>query len=370
MNITKLALYNFRNFTQVDEIGLPSDALLIAAAPNATGKTNFLEALVVLLRGKSFRATHKECLQWTQESFVVRGTIQHTTKETELAVQYHEPSRKLRVEEDGVPASPVTFYSQYPLILFLPEDTFIFARGPAARRNFLNRTLISRPHYVAALVQYHRVLKQRNVSLKGARHYSDIAAWTELLIEHGQVLSRHRQEFVSYITTHLNDIYQQLSGERLEFGVALGSGEEDESLATLLERSFDHERRYGYTLAGPHRDDLSVTVDNRPVAAVLSQGQTRSLVIALKIASWRYIYSVTQEKPIILLDEVLSELDPERQTALLRHLPPAQIIVTATEIPESVQEQDNVHLLDLGLILPATPTAEEAPEDVQVPVAA
>ncbi len=370
MNITTLALYNFRNFTQVDEIGLPSNALLIAAAPNATGKTNFLEALVVLLRGKSFRATHKECVQWGQDSFVVRGTIAHETSTTELAVQYHEPSRKLRVEENGVPASPVTFYSHYPLILFLPEDTFIFARGPAARRNFLNRTLISRPHYVAALVQYHRILKQRNVALKGAREYSDIAAWTELLIEHGQVLSRHRQEFVAYITTHLNEIYGQLSGETLEFAVALGSGESEESLAAVLERQFDHERRFGYTMAGPHRDDLSITVDNRPVGAVLSQGQTRSLVMALKIASWRYIYSVTQEKPIILLDEVLSELDLTRQTTLLRHLPAAQIIVTATEVPESVRDQDNVHLLDLGLILPAVENFTSAPQASEVAVAA
>lgn len=370
MNITRLALYNFRNFTQVDEIGLPSDALLIAAAPNATGKTNFLEALVVLLRGKSFRATHKECVQWGQDSFVVRGTIQHTTTETELAVQYHEPSRKLRVEENGVPASPVTFYSRYPLILFLPEDTFIFVRGPAARRNFLNRTLISRPHYVAALVQYHRILKQRNVALKGAREYSDISAWTELLLEHGRILSQHRQEFVVYVTTHLNEIYGQLSGETLEFIVELNQSEGDEPLAALLERSFDHERRFGYTLFGPHREDLSISINNRPVAAVLSQGQTRSLVMALKIASWRYIYSVTQEKPIILLDEVLSELDPLRQTALLRHLPAAQIIVTATEVPASVEHQDNVHLLDLGLILPATEKLTPALQASEVAVAA
>lgn len=370
MNITKLALYNFRNFTQVDEIVLPVDSLLIAAAPNATGKTNFLEALVMLLRGKSWRAGYAECVQWGQDNFTVRGVVSRTDAEAELAVQYHEPSRRLRVEENSTPASPVTFYSHYPLILFLPEDTFIFSRGPAARRNFLNRTLISRPQYVAALVQYQRVLKQRNMALKAARQYSDVAAWTDLLVEHGRVLTRQRQEFVVYIKTHVNGIYEQLSAESCDFDVVLHQGEEDGSLATVLEQSFAHERRYGYTLAGPHRDDVAITTDDRPVAAVLSQGQVRSLVMALKIASWRYIHSVTGEKPIILLDEVLGELDLTRQAALLHHLPTAQAILTCTEIPESVHGHAHAHVLDLRLILPAQPSLQPAVRESEVAVAA
>lgn len=372
MNISQLGLYNFRNFTQVDEILLPPDALLIAAAPNATGKTNFLEALVVLLRGKSFRVLHAECVQWGQDSFTVRGAVRRGEADTELAVQYHTPSRRLRVEENGVPASPVTFYSNYPMILFLPEDTFIFSRGPAARRNFLNRILVSRSHYVAALVQYQRALKQRNVALKRASEYKDIAVWTDMLVEQGRAVWQHRLEFIAYVTTHLNDLYQQLSGETAEFSVTLQQSGDSDSLAAALERRFAEERRAGYTLAGPHRDDLVVTMNGRSVDSTLSRGQLRSLTIALKIASWRYIYSVTNEKPIILLDEVLSELDGERQAALLSHLPEAQIIMTCTAIPVGMQTERDVHLLDLRSILLTDETSaqvpEEQPEAVQAPV--
>ncbi|MCH8748634.1 hypothetical protein IH781_02690, partial [Patescibacteria group bacterium] len=165
MNITSLTLHNFRNFWQSPEIDLPRGALLVAAAPNATGKTNFLESLVVLLRGKSWRGATEDCVRWGQESFTVRGEVEHGGIKSQLAVRYHRPTKKLRIEEDGSPASPITFFSHYPFILFLPEDSFLFAGGPALRRNFLNQTLVCSPAYVSALVQYQRALRQRNAAL-------------------------------------------------------------------------------------------------------------------------------------------------------------------------------------------------------------
>lgn len=360
MNIVRLALYTWRNFTQVEEIILPPESLLIAAAPNATGKTNFLEALVVLLRGKSWRASHQECIQWGGDSFTIRGTVRRVAGESELAVQYHEPTRRLRVEEEGGPASPVKFYSDYPLILFLPEDTFIFSRGPAARRNFLNRTLVSRTHYVAALVQYQRVLKQRNMALKTAADWAAVDVWTNLLIERANVLWRYRVEFMAYLSAHLDNIYYQLSGEAVNFTVNLERGGDAEPLGEKLKRLFSHERRYGYTLAGPHRDDLVITIDNRLVTNVLSRGQQRSLVAALKVASWHYIHSVTGEKPLMLFDEVLSELDEERASRLINHLPQAQIIVTCTAVPASIRAHDSAHLLDLRSILTVAAKKGEA----------
>ena len=371
MNVTTLALHNFRNFTQVDEITLPADSLLVAAAPNATGKTNFLEALVVLLRGKSWRASHAECVQWGKESFTVRGTITHDTREAaaHLAVQYYQPQRRLRVEEDGVPASPVTFYSHYPLILFLPEDTFIFSRGPVARRNFLNRILVSRPQYVAALVQYQRVLKQRNMALKSAGSFEDIAVWTDVLVEHADELWRHRLDFVTYTKNHVNEIYEHVSGESASFDLVLERDEKEEPLRDTLQRLFPQEKRYGYTLAGPHRDDMVLRHNDRSVSATLSRGQLRSLAVALKVASFRYIHALAHEKPIVLLDDVLSELDAGRQEALLHHLPAAQVIVTCTSVPPTIYSQKNVHALDLSSILSAeAPLPEVSP--AAVPAAA
>lgn len=351
MNIKKVTLSNFRNFNHVNEVEFPDDALLVAAAPNATGKTNFLEALVILLRGKSFRATMEECVQWGADNLVIRGDIQNKDSLVTVGVHYHKPTRRLRIEEDKLPASPVTFFNHYPFVLFLPDDTFLFARGPAQRRNYLNRVLVSAPSYVSALVQYQRLLKQRNAALKSARNYSDISMWTGLLIEHGSVLWRYRENLADYLNTNINSIYQQISGEERLFAVRLIKGMEGDSYSDSLEHSFSYEQRYGHTLSGPHRDDFEITTDNRPISSVLSQGQTRSVVISLKLAAYRYIETLTKKQPILLFDEVLSELDEHRQEALLKNLPNTQTLLTCTAVPNVLRKRSNVHLLDVRAII-------------------
>lgn len=352
MNIKSIALYNFRNFSQVEEISFPADTLLIAAAPNATGKTNFLEAVTVLLRGKSWRARHKALVRWQQDYFVVKGEIEGERGSNLVAIQYHSPTKKLKVEENGAPASPVTFYSHLPFVLFLPEDTMMFARGPAMRRNFLNRSLVVNPAYVANLVQYQRSLRQRNLALRSAKNFSDLSAWTSLVVEQGQLIRRQRQQFAEFISSHLNETYKKISSEEIKFKVSLSPTLlSDDELLKKMEENFSAEKRAGYTMAGPHRDDLVVTTDDRAVTDVLSQGQTRSLVVALKLVSQLYVEKITGEKPILLLDEVLSELDEGRQEALLKGLPRAQTIITTTSVPKALRSQAGVHLLDLRTII-------------------
>lgn len=351
MNLKRLALYNFRNFAQVEEIEFPENGLLVAAAPNATGKTNFLEAVVMLLRGRSFRASNEECVRWGEDSFILRGEVRLKNEEATIGVRYHQPSRKMRIEENGAPASLVTFFNHYPFVLFLPEDTFMFSRSPAQRRNFMNRVLISSPAYVAALVQYQRALKQRNSRLKQAAAIGDIRPWTELLVEHGLTLWQQRQALALWLETRLKTVYQDISGEEREFTVVLPSfvnGREEYMAA--LDKSFEYERRYGYTMYGPHRDDLEVKTNGRPLPAGLSQGQTRSAVLAMKLAAFRYIEQLAREQPLLLLDEALSELDQERQNELLKNLPPVQTLLTCTAVPEVLRDRPNVHLLDLRSI--------------------
>ena len=351
MNIKKLSLYNFRNFIQA-EVSFPEDAFLIAAAPNATGKTNFLESIVMLLRGKSFRASNDECIRWQQDNFIIQGQIKHQGSTSDIAMRYHQPTRKLRVDQDGVPISPVTFYANYPLILFLPEDTFIFSRGPAQRRNFINRILVGSPSYVSALVQYQRVLKQRNVALKTASSFTDVLVWTELLTEHGATLWSQRRNLASFFNTHLSDLYSKISNEQRKFTVNLQANiTAGDNFTSALEKVFSYEKRYGYTLYGPHRDDLQIITEGKDISSVLSQGQTRSLIIALKIAAHRYVEKITKQRPLFLLDEALSELDNKRQAALLANLPDTQIILTCTSVPTMLRSLDNIHLLNIESIL-------------------
>lgn len=371
MYITQLAISNFRNLTDVSELVLAPRGLLIAAAPNATGKTNFLESVVMLLRGKSFRASHAECIGWGGDSFIVRGEVHTNNQDVSVAVRYHEPTKRLRVEESGIPASPVTFYQHYPLVLFLPEDTFLFTRGPAQRRNFLNRSLVSTPAYVSALVQYQRSLRQRNANVRSAKAYEDVAAWTDVLVEHADTLWTHRHSLIDFMATHLAELYTSITAEELKLTVTLSTSCDSSSqLRETLREHFEQERRHGYTMFGPHRDDITVMIGDRPVGVSLSQGQQRSLVIALKLAVHRYITQTTGEVPLLVCDELLSELDSKRQEILLAHLPTtAQIIIATTEVPSSVQGRTDAHFLDLSSIIKpdaATASSNLIPEPVAV----
>lgn len=352
MRLKELTIHNFRNLYGSTQVEFSGGDLLVAAAPNATGKTNFLESLVMLLRGKSFRASNEECVSWGEEYFLVRGAIEVGDGQRNLAVQYHIPSKKMRIEEDGEPVSPVTFYGQYPVILFLPEDTFIFYRGPAARRNLINTTLVSSSQYLSAVVQYQRSLRQRNSALKESGSREQVSVWSDLLVRYAQEVWSGRQALVNYLNTHVTDLYASLFGEEYEFDVSLVPGAPKiEQYRTILDDSWEYEQRYRYTLYGPHRDDIKVVVEGRDAASVLSRGQMRSLVIALKVASFGYIKKIAGTPPLLLFDEVLSELDDKRQETLLNHLPDAQILLTCTSVPSGFKGRGDAHFLDLGQII-------------------
>lgn len=355
MQIKNISLTNFRNFAKVDEIIFPDRALLVAAAPNATGKTNFLEALTVLLRARSFRAQLEDCIQWEASAFLIRGQVVTGQGESTLAVRYHRPTRKVRVEEDGLPASPVTFFARYPFILFLPEDTFMFNRGPAQRRTFLNHILVTSPLYLSALVQFHRVLKQRNAALKNATSFGEVAAWNELLVEHGRTIWNTREGLLQFIASHLSSMYERITGEKIIFAIRLATSVADkEKYLESLEATFKQDQRYGYTMHGPHRDDLELLAEEKPLALSFSRGQLRGAAVALKLVAHRYLAQTTHEEPLLLLDEVLSELDEARQQTLLENLPSsAQILLTTTSVPRILQHQPHVHLLDLRSITEA-----------------
>ena len=352
MDIKWLSLTNFRNLKSGGEIELPRGGLLVAAAPNATGKTNFLESVAVLLRGKSFRARIDECVGWGKDSFIIQGEIERAGEKSSVVVRYYHPSRKMRIEEDGVPASVVAFYSHYPFVLFLPEDTFLLSRGPAQRRNFLNHVLVCHPHYVAALVQYHRALRQRNAALKKSRSFNDVQAWTEILVEQAETVWQHRNNFVSFIDSRLSNMYGRLSGESRMFEAELVYGaSRANGFMKELENSFSYERKLGYTTYGPHRDDVAITTGGREAQAVLSRGQVRSLVIALKVEAHSYMGQITKEEPLLLLDDVLSELDDRRREALLENLPKTQTLLTCTSVPRALRARDDVYLLDLRSVV-------------------
>lgn len=366
MKLTSISFRNFRNLRDAQVVDVPSEPLLVAVAPNATGKTNFLEAIAMLLRGKSFRGSHEECVTWGADFFLVQGQVEGREGMATVAVQYHVPSRKLRIEQDTHPISPVVFYANYPYVMFVPEDTFLLHRGPALRRNFLNNSLAASTAYLSGLVQYQRALRQRNTALKDAHSPADVAAWTSVLSEHAAVIWDHREALVRYLAAQLPPMITKLLAIddpltlRLTRGVPNGK-----NLSEALEDVWAQEQRYKYTLLGPHRDDLEVFVAGRPARAVLSRGQIRSLVTALKIVVYQFIKQTSAVTPLLLLDEVLSELDSERQRQLFEILPNTQTLLTCTDIPAEIKRRSDVYLLDLKQ-LTGKSSDNVAPEHVPV----
>lgn len=359
MDLTRLSLTAWRNFRSAQEVVLAPGALLLAVAPNAVGKTNFLESIVVLLRGRSWRASPAGCVAWGQPGFRVEGDLLLSTSErVRLAVSYKKanlpPDRlpaKLQLLENNVPASLITFYGRYPVVLFLPEDTFLIVRGPEERRNFLTSVLASSSVYIASLVRYRRSLQQRNQLLKKVRAAAELEPWTNLLVDSGTVVWNQRQALVDFLASHVRLLYEQLTGELLQLGVELATTGTPTTLRERLERSFSEEQRLGYTLIGPHRDDLVVRVAGRPADQVLSRGQVRGVVLALKVAAYRFLKTITREEPVLLLDDVFSELDEGRQQALLTALPASQLLLTSTAVPASLKQRSNVLALDLQALL-------------------
>ncbi len=348
MNIRSFSAHQFRNFKHIDPIEFPAAPLLVVLSPNASGKTNFLEAIVMMLRGKSFRAQAAEVLMWGEDNFVVRGEVQHGDELSKLSVEYRSQAKNIRIQENNIPVSPVTFFGRYPFVLFLPEDAFLFNRGPAGRRNFLNTSLASSRAYLASIVQYHRVLRQRNAALKGANKIEDIAVWSELLTVHATEVWRHRQMFTDYLAANVPGIYEDLFSEKIDIAISFVPGASRVDLfQELLIDAWQYEKKYRYTMYGPHRDDIAVHVNGKLAQDAMSRGQLRGLVIAIKVAAYGYMKQLIDHDPLLLFDEVLSELDAGRQKNLLSHLPSTQTILTCTAIPEEVKKRSDVFVLDV-----------------------
>lgn len=348
MEIRSFSAYQFRGFKHIDHFVLPRAPLIAIVAPNASGKTNFLEAIGVMLRGKSFRSKLEECVRWGDDECMVQGEISVPEGVTTLAVGYKRQSRKVVIQENGVPTSPVTFFGKYPYVLFLPEDAFLFNRGPSGRRNFLNSSLATSHQYLAHIVQYHRILKQRNAALKKSRSADDVRAWTDLLVEHAAFIWSDRSGFITFLNERLSLMYMSLFGEECAIEVRLVMGApSSEVLGQMLDESYEYEKKYKHTLYGPHRDDMALFVNGRPIDIAMSRGQIRGVVIALKVITRDYIESLLGHPPVLLFDEVLSELDEQRQQILLSHMPSSQIILTCTHLPESIRTKSDVASIDI-----------------------
>lgn len=335
MRLLRLELRNYRNYARLDFEPAPGLNLLLGA--NGQGKTNLLEAIALLALASSPRTQRiSELVGPLAGEARLRGEVERKGRKAEIlvSVQVAAEGGRRRISVDGQPRRALDLPGVCRVTLFWPEDLELIKGGPEQRRRLLNQVLVqTRPGYAHALSRYARVLEQRNSLLRqvaeGEQPASALDVWDFELARLGGELVEARRLAVEALAPLAARNHAPLSGgEALELEY-LGPPVD---LLEALGKARREDLRRGVSTVGPHRDDLLILLEGKEARAYASQGQQRTAVVSLKLAEAEVVAGLTGEQPILLLDDVLSELDPVRRRALLGRLEgPGQVIVTSVE---------------------------------------
>lgn len=333
MILTRLSLTNFRSHK---ERIFPLDAsVTLVVGPNATGKTNLLESLFVLATTKSFRARDAELVSRGQSFYRI---VVEFDDGPEVAVAYQAGpgSTEKRVHHGKRPKSLVDHLGTIRVVLFEPNDSLLIYGGPDRRRRYLDFVLTQTDkQYVKTLSTYRRVLQQRNRLLSDwMGNTAELFAWNVQLAQAAADINARRRTVIDHINKLSALSYRAIAGteEPLELtykGIE-GEGDYSATFLQLLEASLNRDIAAGFTTIGPHRDDFDIKFKHAPIATIASRGEMRTVVLALKMAELEYIQDSTGVKPLLLLDDVFSELDDSRRRYLLDTLGNYQAVITTT----------------------------------------
>ncbi|MFZ5899112.1 MAG: DNA replication/repair protein RecF [Bacillota bacterium] len=335
--------HNFRNYTtfRIE----PHPRFNVISGRNAQGKSNFIEAVYFALRGFSLRAARAdEVVLWGSPGARILADVEHRGMLTRVLCVQDEKGKKLSIA--GQRVSQEDFASCFGAVLFTPDDLLLLKGGPQERRRFLDFEMSAfSPGYSAALREYRRALSQRNALLRTVPGDKDsFELWTERLTALGGELIMHRLQVLKKVTPLLEEMLREWgSGEEVSVRYRsaavlreLTAAGITEALREALEQSRSQELKMGQTMVGPHRDDLVVLINGRDARTFGSQGQQRSIVLALKLCQAALWKDLTGETPVVLLDDVFFELDQSRRRRILERLGDgAQVFVTVgdSEIP-------------------------------------
>lgn len=346
MRIDRLELEGFRNYIQ--EAADFDARCNVICGENAQGKTNLLEAVVYLSRGKSPRArTDREMIGFSSES--ARLLAQVDARDRAFRVQadlFRGRRRKITVNQVPIRTN-AALGDVYHTVLFQPEDLYLIREGAAARRRFLDTALCQlRPRYAAALTGYERAREQKTRILRDYDQRPDLLTalpeFNQQMIRLGAALIRYRHQFCLRLAEVAAVHHRECSGgkEKLELQYQTVSSVEDPGadesvLADQLRRHMENHKEAELAsrlcLSGPHKDDILVSIDGREAKQYASQGQTRTAALALKLAEREIYKNAAGEYPVLLLDDVLSELDPKRQEFVLNRIAGGQVFITCCE---------------------------------------
>lgn len=331
--ISDIRLQHFRSYNDAFFELDPSVNIIVGA--NASGKTNLLEAVLVTAHGSSYRAKDAELIQFGHGWARIDA---HTPTETRVVKLQTIPSLSKTFEFDSKVLTRLAQVRTLPTVLFEPNHLLLMSGSPDLRRSFLDDLIEQTvPGYGATRKHYRRVLSQRNSLLKKnpPNLEQQLFVWNVRLSELGGQMAKQRFELVTRFNERISDLYSNLANRtndiELVYATRFSQTHYESQLLQKLEASTDMDVLRGFTAYGPHRDDLVATIDGHPFQEAASRGETRTLVLALKVLELQLLEEVRGVKPILLLDDVFSELDQERRRALTGYVYSYQTFITTTD---------------------------------------
>lgn len=333
MSFTDIRLQNFRSYA--DESFDLSDGVNIIVGPNASGKTNLLEAVMVLALGKSYRVKDYVLIKFTKPWARLDGRSEHGHRTIKLIHDQEHRAKKELIIDDQI-IKKLTIQKQVPIVLFEPNHLQLLNGAPELRRDYLDDLLEQfTPGYDTLRKNYRRALQQRNVLLKTGGSKDQFFVWNLRLSDLGGQLALHRQQLITRINSDITKIYRSMGGAKSKVEVVYESSCSGDQYSTKLlhrlEAHHESDQRRGFTANGPHRDDMRVRLNKHDVDSSASRGEMRTLLLALKVIELKLLEEDRGIKPLLLMDDVFSELDGSRRKALTEAINGYQTFITTTD---------------------------------------
>lgn len=337
MTIKNIKIQNWRNQNKEN---FDFSDITVFIGENAVGKTNILESIYFLACGKSFRTKDEFLIQWKKDFARLEGEIEKEGDKEKIVTVLEKRNRIIKtvmIKGQKKPSSHLLGHLY--AVLFTPEEIDLISTLPEARRRYLNLTISQSDNsYAFSLRNYKKTLEHRNALLKrifeGGARKEELEVWDGKLAEYGAEIIKKRDEFIEKINKTISENYYRLSGRKQDLQIFYKPSVRGEWAGLVLKLAENRERDVlsRVTNIGPHRDDFEFQIDYQDVNNFASRGEFRSIVLALKLSEVEYFTQVTGEKPVLLLDDVFSELDLNRRDYLSQIFKEQQTVVTTTDL--------------------------------------
>ena len=346
MIVKKIELENFRNYKSLDLELDPRKNILYGN--NAQGKTNVLEAIYICSTTKSHRSNKDvELIRFDEKEAHIKLFLEK--KEKEYRIDVHLRKNKTKgIAVNGIPIKRASeLFGIFNVIFFAPEDLNIIKNGPSERRRFMDLELCQLDKmYVHNLINYNKVLNQRNRLLKeisfDPKLIDTLDVWDEQLVLYGKEIIKKREDFIKQISKIIKPIHEDLTNKEETIKIDYQKNTEIKTFERNLKKNRSTDLKYKSTSVGPHRDDILFFNKDINIRTYGSQGQKRTIALSLKLAEIELVKKIIKDTPVLLLDDVLSELDSDRQNHLLERLNDIQTIITCTGLDEFVENSFNI----------------------------